>query len=300
MERQNLSDLVAFLAVAEERSFTKAAAKLGTSQSSVSHTVRRLEARLGVRLLSRSTRSVLPTAAGEELIATLKPALQDIDSKLGALGELREKPAGLVRITTSRHAAQTVLLPALSRLMAEYPDIHVELDLDATLVDIVADRFDAGVRLGEQLANEMIAVRIGPDLRLAVVGSPEYFERHPIPEHPQDLTTHRCINLRLPTRGGLYAWEFSRGGRDVNVRVEGPMVVNDSIVALDAAVQGVGLACLMEDMVAPATAAGRLVRVLEDWCPPFSGFHLYYPSRRQPSLAFSLVVEALRQHGQPR
>lgn len=286
--------------MAEERSFTKAAAKLGTSQSSVSHTVRRLEARLGVRLLSRSTRSVLPTAAGEELIATLKPALQDIDSKLGALGELREKPAGLVRITTSRHAAQTVLLPALSRLMAEYPDIHVELDLDATLVDIVADRFDAGVRLGEQLANEMIAVRIGPDLRLAVVGSPEYFERHPIPEHPQDLTTHRCINLRLPTRGGLYAWEFSRGGRDVNVRVEGPMVVNDSIVALDAAVQGVGLACLMEDMVAPATAAGRLVRVLEDWCPPFSGFHLYYPSRRQPSLAFSLVVEALRQRGQPR
>ena len=298
MERQNLADLVAFLAVAEERSFTKAAAKLGTSQSSLSHTVRRLEARLGVRLLARSTRSVSPTAAGEDPIATLKPALQDIDTKIGAIGELREKPAGLVRITTSRHAAQTVLLPALSGLMAEYPDIHVELDLDATLVDIVADRFDAGVRLGEQLANEMIAVRIGPDLRQALVGSPEYFKRYGTPQTPQDLTAHRCINLRLPTRGGLYAWEFSRGGRDVNVRVEGPMVVNDSIVALEAAVRGIGLAFLMEDQAAPAIADGRLMRVLEDWCEPFAGYHLYYPSRRQPSLAFSLVVDALRRHGE--
>ena len=297
MERQDFADLVAFLAVAEERSFTQAAAKLGTSQSSVSHTVRRLEARLGVRLLSRSTRSVVPTAAGEELIATLKPALEDIDSKIGALGELREKPAGLVRITTSRHAAQTVLLPALSGLMAAYPDIHVELDLDAALVDIVADRFDAGVRLGEQLANEMIAVRIGPELRQAVVGSPDYFKRNAIPRSPQDLTVHRCINVRLPTRGGLYAWEFSRGGRDVNVRVEGPMIVNDSIVALDAAMQGIGLAFLMEDLVAPAIAEGHLIRVLEDWCEPFAGYHLYYPSRRQPSLAFSLVVDALRHHG---
>ena len=297
MERQNLADLVAFLAVAEERSFTKAAAKLGTSQSSLSHTVRRLEARLGVRLLSRSTRSVSPTAAGEELIATLKPALQDIDSKIDALGELREKPAGMVRITASRHAAQTVLVPALSGLMLQYPDIHIELDLDATLVDIVADRFDAGVRLGEQLANEMIAVRIGSDLRLAVVGSPDYFKRHPAPQSPQDLTSHRCINLRMPTRGSLYAWEFSRGGREVNVRVEGPMIVNDSIVAVDAAIRGMGLACLMEDLVAPAIADGRLMRVLEDWCEPFAGYHLYYTSRRQPSLAFSLVVDALRHHG---
>lgn len=294
MERQNLSDLVAFLTVAEERSFTKAAAKLGTSQSSISHTIRRLETRLGVRLLARSTRSVSPTTAGEDLIATLKPALEDIDTKLGALGELREKPAGLVRITTSRHAAQTVMLSRLSALMAQYPDIHVELDLSGALVDIVADRFDAGVRLGEQLANEMIGVRIGPDLRLAVVGSPEYFERHPMPQTPQDLTAHRCINLRLWTHGGLYAWEFSRDGRELNVRVEGPMVVNDSIVALDAAVQGVGLACLMEDIVAPAVEDGRLIRVLEDWCEPFSGYHLYYSSRRQPSLAFSLVVDALR------
>jgi DNA-binding transcriptional LysR family regulator len=294
MERQNLSDLVAFLAVAEERSFTKAAAKLGTSQSSISHTVRRLETRLGVRLLARSTRNVSPTAAGEELIATLKPALQDIDTKLGALGELREKPAGMVRITTSRHAAQTVLVPRLAALTAEYPDIHVELDLSGALVDIIADRFDAGVRLGEQLANEMIAVRIGPDLRMAVVGSPEYFTRHPIPQVPQDLTAHRCINLRLWTHGGLYAWEFSREGRELNVRVEGGLIVNDSIVALDAAVQGFGLACLMEDIVEPAIADGRLVRVLDDWCEPFSGYHLYYSSRRQPSLAFSLVVDTLR------
>ena len=294
MDRQNLSDLVALLAVAEERSFTRAAAKLGTSQSSLSHTVRRLEARLGVRLLSRSTRSVSPTAAGEALIATLKPALLEIDAKIGALGDLRDKPAGIVRITTSRHAAQTVLIPALSGLMADYPDINVELDLDGTLVDIVADRFDAGVRLGEQLADDMIAVRIGPDLRLAVVGSPAYFMRHPVPQSPQALTAHRCINLRLPTRGGLYAWEFSRDGRALNVRVDGAMVVNDSIVALDAAIQGIGLACLMEDQVAPALADGRLVRVLDDWCEPFPGYHLYYPSRRQPSLAFSLVVQALR------
>jgi DNA-binding transcriptional LysR family regulator len=294
MERQDLADLVAFLAVAEERSFTKAAAKLGTSQSSVSHTVRRLEARLGVRLLMRSTRSVSPTEAGEALIATLKPALQDIGAKLGALGELREKPAGNVRITTSRHAAERVLVPALAPLLARYPDIHVELSTDGTLVDIVADRFDAGVRLGEQLAKDMIAVRIGPDLRQVVVGSPSYFASHARPTHPRELTTHRCINLRLPTHGSIYMWEFSRKGRELNVRVEGPLVVNDSIVALDAAIAGVGLALLMEDLAAPAIADGRLVRVLQEWCEPFAGFHLYYPSRRQPSQAFSLVVDALR------
>jgi DNA-binding transcriptional LysR family regulator len=294
MERQDLADLVAFLAVAEERSFTKAAAKLGTSQSSVSHTVRRLESRLGVRLLMRSTRSVSPTEAGEALIATLKPALEDIGNKLGALNELRDRPAGTVRITTSRHAAQSLLLPGLSPLLAKYPDIHVELSTDGTLVDIVADRFDAGVRLGEQLAKDMIAIPIGPDLRLAVVGSPGYFKRHAKPTNPHDLTTHRCINLRMPTHGALYTWEFSQGGRELNVRVDGPMIVNDSIVALDAAVAGVGLACLMEDLVATAIAEGRLVRVLQKWCEPFAGYHLYYPSRRQPSQAFSLVVDALR------
>ena len=294
MERQDLADLVAFLAVAEERSFTRAAAKLGTSQSSVSHTVRRLESRLGVRLLMRSTRSVSPTDAGDDLIATLKPALADIGAKLGALGELRDKPAGTLRITTSRHAAQTLLLPALAPLLASFPDIHVELSTDGTLVDIVADRFDAGVRLGEQLAKDMIAVPIGPDLRLAVVGSPDYFKRHPRPMNPHDLTSHRCINLRMPTHGSLYTWEFSRDGRELNVRVEGQVVVNDSIVALEAAVAGMGLACLMEDIVAPAVAQGRLVSVLQDWCEPFAGYHLYYPSRRQPSQAFSLVVGALR------
>lgn len=294
MERKDLADLVAFLVVAEERSFTKAAAKLGTSQSSLSHTVRRLESRLGVRLLMRSTRSVSPTDAGQELIATLKPALEDIGAKLGVLGELRDKPAGTIRITTSRHAAQSILVPALAPLLARFPDIHVELSTDGTLVDIVADRFDAGVRLGEQLAKDMIAVRIGPDLRQAVVGSPEYFARHAKPADPHDLTVHRCINLRMPTQGSLYMWEFSQQGRDLNVRVEGPMVVNDSIVAVDAAVAGVGLACVMEDLVAPAIADGRLVRVLETWCEPFAGYHLYYPNRRQPSQAFSLLVEALR------
>jgi DNA-binding transcriptional LysR family regulator len=297
MERQDLADLVAFLAVAEERSFTKAAAKLGTSQSSVSHTVRRLEARLGVRLLMRSTRSVSPTDAGVELIATLKPALEDIETKLGALGELREKPAGNIRITTSRHAAQSLLVPALAPLLARYPDIHVELSTDGTLVDIVADRFDAGVRLGEQLAKDMIAVRIGPDLRQAVVGAPSYFKQHPKPTHPHELTQHRCINLRMPTHGSIYTWEFSQVGRDLNVRVEGPLVVNDSIVAVDAAIAGVGLACLMQDLVEPAVSRGQLVRVLEDWCEPFSGYHLYYPSRRQPSHVFSLVVDALRHKG---
>lgn len=297
MERQDLADLVAFLAVAEERSFTRAAAKLGTSQSSVSHTVRRLEARLGVRLLMRSTRSVSPTDAGEALIATLKPALEDIGATLGALGELRDRPAGTVRLTTSRHAAQSLLLPALAGLLAEYPDIRVDLSMDGTLVDIVAERFDAGVRLGEQVAQDMIAVRIGPDLRMAVVGAPDYFRRNAAPAEPHDLTAHRCINLRMPTHGALYAWEFSRGGRELNVRVDGPMIVNDSIVALDAALAGVGLACLMEDLVAPAVADGRLVRVLQPWCEPFPGYHLYYPSRRQPSQAFSLVVDALRYRG---
>ena len=294
MERKDLADLAAFLAVAEERSFTKAAAKLGTSQSSLSHTVRRLESRLGVRLLMRSTRSVSPTDAGQALIATLKPALEDIGAKLGVLGELRDKPAGAIRITTSRHAAQSILVPALAPLLAQFPDIHVELSTDGTLVDIVADRFDAGVRLGEQLAKDMIAVRIGPDLRQAVVGSPGYFARHAKPANPHDLTAHRCINLRMPTQGSLYTWEFSQQGRDLNVRVEGSMIVNDSIVAVDAAMAGMGLACVMEDLVAPAIAEGRLLRVLDAWCEPFAGYHLYYPNRRQPSQAFSLVVEALR------
>lgn len=257
MERQDGRIWWPSLAVAEERSFTKAAAKLGTSQSSVSHTVRRLESRLGVRLLMRSTRSVSPTDAGDDLIATLKPALEDIGAKLGALGELRDKPAGKLRITTSRHAAQTLLLPALAPLLATFPDIHVELLTTAHSSTSSPTVSMPAYAWGEQLAKDMIAVPIGPDLRLAVVGSPDYFKRHPRPMNPHDLTSHRCINLRMPTHGSLYTWEFSRDGRELNVRVEGQVIVNDFIVALDAALAGMGLACLMEDLVAPAVAQGR-------------------------------------------
>jgi DNA-binding transcriptional LysR family regulator len=297
MRRDELSDLMAFLAVAEERSFTRAAAKLGTSQSALSHTLRRLETRLGVRLLTRTTRSVAPTDAGERLIETLRPAFEGIDEQLAALSELRERPAGTIRITTSKRAVETTLWPALSRLLPHYPDIKVELAIDNTLTDIVAERFDAGVRLGEAVAKDMIAVRIGPDLRMAVVGSPSYLAGRPPPETPHDLTRHACINLRLPTRGGLYAWEFEKSGRELRVRVDGQLVFNDAEMVLKAARDGFGLACVLEDYVEADVAAGRLVRVLEDWCEPFSGYHLYYPSRRQPSSAFSLLVEALRYRG---
>jgi DNA-binding transcriptional LysR family regulator len=294
MRRDELGDLTAFLAVAEERSFTRAAAKLGTSQSALSHTIRRLEARLGVRLLTRSTRSVAPTEAGERLFETLRPAFDEIGAQLAALSELREKPAGTIRITTSRHAAETILWPALAPLLRAYPDVRVELSIDAALTDIVAERYDAGVRLGEQVAKDMIAVRIGPDLRMAIVGAPSYFADRPAPKTPHDLTRHACINLRLPTLGGLYAWEFGRRGRELNVRVDGQLVLNDVPMILKAAIDGFGLACVLEDSAAPLIADGRLVRVLADWCPPFSGYHLYYPSRRQLPPAFALLVEALR------
>ena len=297
MRRDELGDLTAFLAVAEARSFTRAAAKLGTSQSALSHTVRRLEAGLGLRLLTRNTRSVAPTEAGERLIETLRPAFDEIDAKLAALSELREKPAGTIRITTSRNAAEAILWPCLARLLPHYPDIKVELSIDAALTDIVAERFDAGVRLGEQVAKDMIAVRIGPDMRMAVVGAPAYFADHPAPKTPHDLTRHACINLRLPTSGGLYAWEFEKDGRALNVRVDGQLVLNDGYLILKAAAEGAGLACVLEDYAAPLIADGRLVRVLADWCPPFAGFHLYYPSRRQQAPAFALLVEALRYRG---
>ena len=299
MRREELGDLTAFLAVAEERSFTRAAAKLGTSQSSLSHIVRRLETSLGLRLLTRTTRSVAPTEAGERLIETLRPALDEIDARLAALSELREKPAGTIRITTSRHAAETILWPALARLLPAYPDVKVELSIDAALTDIVAERYDAGVRLGEQVAKDMIAVRIGPDLRMAVVGAPSYFAGRATPKTPHDLTRHACINLRFPTLGGLYAWELGKNGRDLNVRVDGPLVFNDAPLMLKAATEGFGLAFVMEDEAAPLIADGRLVRVLADWCPPFSGHHLYYPSRRQLAPAFALLVEALR-YREPR
>jgi DNA-binding transcriptional LysR family regulator len=297
MQRDGLGDLMAFFAVAEERSFTRAAAKLGTSQSALSYTIRRLEERLGVRLLDRTTRSVVPTEAGERILRTLGPAFDMIDTELAALSEFRQKPAGTIRINSGEHAAQTILWPALERLLSEYPDIKVEVDIDNGLTDIVAERYDAGVRLGEQVAKDMIAVRIGPDLRMAVVGAPSYFTKRRRPTKPQDLVDHDCINLRLRTAGGLYAWEFEKGGRELRVRVEGRLVFNDTAPILSAALAGFGLAYLLEDHVQAHLDSGRLIRVLADWSPPFSGYHLYYPSRRQPAQAFVLLVNALRFRG---
>lgn len=294
MQREELADLMAFLSVAEERSFTRAAAKLGTSQSALSYTIRRLEARLGIRLLTRTTRSVSPTEAGERLLRTLGPAFGEIDAELSALSEFREKPAGTIRITTGQHAANSILWPTLQKLLPDYPDIKVEIVVDSGLTDIVAERYDAGVRLGEQVAKDMIAVRIGPDMRMAVVATPSYFATRPRPKRPQDLVGHRCINLRLPTSGGIYAWEFEKDARELKVRVEGPLVFNDLALILDAALAGIGMAYLPEDQVQPYLTDGRLMRVLADWCPPFSGYHLYYPSRRQPTPAFSVLADALR------
>jgi DNA-binding transcriptional LysR family regulator len=297
MPRHDINDLLAFLAVARERSFTRAAARLGVSQSALSHTMRGLEQRLGIRLLTRTTRSVAPTEAGERLLRTVGPRFDEIDAELASLSELRDKPAGTIRITAGEHAAEAVLWPALARLLPDYPDIHVELIVDYGLTDIVAERYDAGVRLGEQVAKDMIAVRIGPDFGMAVVGSPSYFERRPRPKTPQDLTAHTCINIRLPTYGGVYAWEFEKRGRELRVRVEGQLVFNNTALRMNAALSGLGLAYLPEDRVAAHVAEGRLVRVLDDWCPPFSGYHLYYPSRRQPTPAFALLVDALRYRG---
>lgn len=299
MRRDELGDLTAFLAVAEDRSFTRAAARLGTSQSALSHTVRRLETGLGIRLLTRTTRSVALTEAGERLVQTLRPAFNEIDASLAALSHLRERPAGIVRITTTHHAAETILWPAMARLLQHYPDVRVELSVDPALTDIVAQRFDAGVRAGEQVAKDMVAVRIGPDMRMAVVGAPAYFAAHPPPATPHDLTRHACINLRLPTLGGLYAWEFEKDGRALNVRVDGQLVLNDTPMMLQAAIEGFGLAFLLEDQVAQPIADGKLLRVLADWCPDFAGYHLYYPSRRQMAPAFALVVDALRYRASP-
>ena len=297
MRRDELGDLLAFLAVADERSFTRAAAKLGTSQSALSHTISRLEARLGLRLLTRTTRSVAPTEAGERLSATLRPAFTDISTQLDSLGALRDKPAGHFRITTSEHAARSIIWPVLSRLLPDYPDIHVEISVDSSLTDIVTERFDAGVRLGEQIAKDMVAVRISPDQRMAVVGSPAYFATRPKPETPQQLTDHACINLRTATSGGLYAWEFEKGGRELKVRVDGRLIFNSADLMVEAAVQGLGLAITLETRIEDHLRDGRLVRVLEDWCEPFSGFHLYYPSRRQMTPAFALIIDALRYRG---
>lgn len=298
MKREELSDLAVFLAVAEARSFTRAAAKLGTSQSAISQIVKRLEAGMGIKLLTRNTRNVAPTEAGEQLVATLRPAFDDIDARLAALSVLRERPAGTVRITSSRHAAETILWPAVSALIRKYPEVTVEISIDSHLTDIIGDRFDAGIRLGEQIEKDMIAVPIGPELRMAVVGAPSYLVARGKPENPQDLTQHACINIRMQTRGSLYAWEFGQDGRELNVRVEGPVIANDVPMVLRAAADGLGLACVMEDQAKAMLETGQVERVLEDWCPPFAGYHLYYPDRRQLPPAFSLLVKALRYRGQ--
>ena len=294
MRRENVSDLLAFLAVARERSFTKAGKKLGISQSALSHTIRGLEERLGLRLLTRTTRSVSPTDAGNRLLASVGSRFEEIESELEALSELRDKPAGTIRITATENAANTILLPKLAKLLPQYPDINVEIVVDYGLSDIVAQRYDAGVRSGEQVAKDMIAVRIGPDMRMAIVGAPSYFEKRSLPKKPQDLTEHNCINLRLPIHGGLFAWELEKGGRELRVRVEGQLVLNSTSEILNAALAGLGLGYVPEEMAQPHVAEGRLKRVLEDWCEPYPGYHLYYPSRRQSSPAFALLVDALR------
>jgi DNA-binding transcriptional LysR family regulator len=297
VNRENYNDLQAFLLVAQERSFTRAAARLGVSQSALSHTMRQLESRLGVRLLTRTTRSVSPTEAGERLLQALAPNFGNIDAALLGLGEFRDRPSGTLRITTSEHAARRVLWPVLRPFLAKYPDVRVEVISDSTLTDIVAERFDAGIRLGEQVAQDMIATPIGPPTRLVVVGTPDYLRARPPIATPRDLVAHDCINLRFLTHGGLYAWEFEKDGHALNVRVEGRLVFNSIDRILDAALAGFGLGYIPEDLAAPHIAGGQLHQVLDDWCPLFPGYHLYYPSRRQPSQAFALLVEALRWRG---
>ena len=292
--RENINDLVALVAVARERSFTRAAAQLGVSQSALSHAIRELEGRLGVRLLTRTTRSVASTEVGDRLLATIAPRLEEIEQALDEVIELRDRPAGTIRITAGEHAVETLLWPRLLKILPKYPDIKVEVSVDYGLTDIVAQRFDAGVRLGEQVAKGMIAVRIGPDMRVAVVGAPAYFARRRAPLKPEDLIDHDCINLRLPTYGGLFTWEFEKAGRELNVRVEGQLIVNTLRQRLDAALAGSGLAYMPEDTVHEYVSKGKLKRVLADWCPPFQGYHLYYPSRRQSAPAFAVLVEALR------
>jgi DNA-binding transcriptional LysR family regulator len=294
MSASGLDDLHAFVAIARVASFTRAAAQLGVSQSALSQTLRSLEERLGLRLLTRTTRSVAVTEAGERLLRAVGPALDDIGNGLAALSALRDKPAGTIRITAHDHAVKSVLWPALLKMLPAYPDINVEIVIDYGLTDIVAERYDAGVRSGEMVARDMIAMRIGPDMRMAVVGAPSYFATRAIPRTPQDLTAHRCINLRLPTHGGLYAWEFENNGREMKLRVEGQLIFNGTGPMLDAALAGFGLAYLPEDSVQPYIDEDRLVRVLSAWCPAYPGYHLYYPNRRQPTPAFTALLNALR------
>jgi DNA-binding transcriptional LysR family regulator len=294
MTTESYDQLAIYSIVARERSFTRAAAKLGMSQPALSRTIRNLEERLGVRLLARTTRSVSPTEAGTHLLGVVSPRFEEINAELALLSEFRDKPAGRLRITAGEHAAITILQPALERIMLDHPDIHIEITVDYGLTDIVAEGYDAGVRLGEQVAKGMIAVRVGPDMRMAVVGSPAYFARHPRPKTPRDLTDHSCINTRLPTYGGIFSWEFEKKGEELKVRVEGQLTFNHLAMRLDAARRGLGLAYIPADFVQSDIKNGRLVRVLSDWCPPFPGYHLYYPSRRQTSPAFTVMRDVLR------
>jgi DNA-binding transcriptional LysR family regulator len=297
MALQNLNDLQAFLVIARSRSFTKAAAQLGVSPSALSHSMRGLEERLGIRLLTRTTRSVSPTEAGARLLRTVAPRFEEVEAELAALNELRNKPAGTVRITAGDHPAVTLLWPKLSKTLERYPDIHVEISMEGGLVDIAAERFDAGIRLGEQVAKDMISVRIGPDIRFAVIGAPSYFGNHAVPKTPQELVAHSCINLRLRTHGALWAWEFERNGRELKVRVDGQLIFNNIFQVRDAALDGFGLAYVPEDLAQPYVSKGQLKWVLQEWSPPWPGYHLYYPSRRQSSPAFGLIVDALRYRG---
>lgn len=294
MLKDNINDLISFMVVARERSFTRAAAQLGVSQSALSHAMRNLESRLDVRLLTRTTRNVAPTEAGERLYQRLSPHLQEIAQEIAALRDTRERPAGNIRLTAGEHAMNTIIWPRIKPFMQQYPDINIEVTVDNGLTDIVDERFDAGIRLGEQVARDMIAVRIGPDMRMAVVGSPEYLASHGVPQTPHDLQQHRCINMRLPTKGGLYAWEFEHDGEPLRVRVEGQLTLNCLPQRIEAAEAGLGLAYVPEDTIAEGVAAGRLQHVLADWCVPFAGYYLYYPSRRQHTTAFTLLVDALR------
>ena len=297
MLRDNFNDLFYLIVVARERSFTRAAAKLGVSQSALSHAIRGLEERLAVRLLTRTTRSVAPTEAGEMLINNISPRFDDIEQELISLTDMRERVAGNIRLTLGEHALHYAIWPALQPWLQQYPDVNVELSIDNSLADIVSGRFDAGVRLGEQVARDMVAVRVGPDWRMVVVGSPDYFSRNGVPQTPHELQSHNCINMRLPTLGGLYAWEFSRDGQQLRVRVEGQLTFNNLSSRLAAAIAGMGLALVPEDTVEAAVNEGKLVKVLEEWCEPFPGYYLYYPSRRQHTAAFARLIEALRYKG---
>ncbi|KHK59064.1 LysR family transcriptional regulator [Burkholderia sp. A9] len=294
MARENFNDLLVFLAVARERSFTRAAAKLGVSQSALSHTIRDLEARLGVRLLTRTTRSVSTTDAGEELLKTAAPRIEEIEAKLASLSDFRDKPAGVVRITATDHAIDSIVWPKLTNVLREYPDIRLELTVDYGLANIVEDRYDIGIRFGDQVAKDMIAVRISPDIPMAVVGAPSYLEGKSLPKSPEDLLNHDCVTLRLTTTKGVYAWELKKGKREIQARVNGQLTFNTQQQMLRAAVDGFGLAFLPEDAVRPYLDRGELLSVLKDWCPAFPGYHAYYPSRRQASRAFSVVIDALK------